>query len=122
MRFKSPHTGENIQHLTEDVLDHVNIKEKDFKIITDKASSMIVDEEPDVLITKQICYPIWTRYLMITMVNGIPYFIRYDLQRTNLKLRHLLKVFVAIRELRVHVFLDPDPQLSKIDSLVTKSI
>ncbi|CAM4895123.1 unnamed protein product [Rotaria socialis] len=55
VRLKSPHTGENIQQLTEDVLDEFEIKEKVFKIITDNASSMIkaykfgllVDEETD---------------------------------------------------------------------------
>jgi hypothetical protein len=41
IRFKSPHTGENIQQLTEDVLERFNMKEKVFKIITDNASSMI---------------------------------------------------------------------------------
>jgi hypothetical protein len=55
LRFKSPHTSENIQQLTEEVLDRFNIKDKVFKIITDNASSMIkaykfglcVDEEND---------------------------------------------------------------------------
>ena len=55
VRMKSPHTAENIQQLTEDVLDRDDIKEKIFKIITDNASSMIKaykfrllgDEEPD---------------------------------------------------------------------------
>lgn len=41
VRFKSPHTGENIRQLTEDVLERFEIKEKVFKIITDNASSMI---------------------------------------------------------------------------------
>ncbi len=41
LRFKSPHTGENIQQLTEEVLEKFNIKEKIFKIITDNASTMI---------------------------------------------------------------------------------
>jgi len=41
LRMKSPHTGENIQQLTEHVLDQFHIKEKVFKIITDNASSMI---------------------------------------------------------------------------------
>lgn len=40
-RFKSPHTGENILHLTEDVLNRFDLKEKVFKIITDNASSMV---------------------------------------------------------------------------------
>ncbi|CAF5027376.1 unnamed protein product [Rotaria magnacalcarata] len=56
-RFKSPHTGENILHSTEDVLNRFNIKEKVFKIITDNASSMVkaykfglfADEEHSVL-------------------------------------------------------------------------
>ncbi|CAF2019130.1 unnamed protein product [Rotaria magnacalcarata] len=56
-RFKSPHTGENILHLTEDVLNRFNTKEKVFKIITDNASSMVkaykfglfADEEHGVL-------------------------------------------------------------------------
>jgi len=55
LRFKSPHTSENIQQLTEEVLERFNIKDKVFKIITDNASSMIkaykfglcVDEEND---------------------------------------------------------------------------
>jgi hypothetical protein len=55
LRFKSPHTSENIQQLTEAVLERFNIKDKVFKIITDNASSMIkaykfglcVDEEND---------------------------------------------------------------------------
>ncbi|CAM4841257.1 unnamed protein product [Rotaria magnacalcarata] len=55
VRHKSPHTGENIKQLTEDVLDRFEIKEKVFKIITDNASSMIkaykfglfADEETD---------------------------------------------------------------------------
>ncbi|CAF2647601.1 unnamed protein product [Rotaria sp. Silwood2] len=41
LRFKSPHTSENIQQLTEEVLERFNIKQKVFKIITDNASSMI---------------------------------------------------------------------------------
>ncbi len=41
LRFKSPHTGENIRQLTEEVLEKFNIKEKIFKIITDNASTMI---------------------------------------------------------------------------------
>ena len=41
VRFKSPHSGENIQRLTEDILERFNIKEKVFKIITDNAKSMI---------------------------------------------------------------------------------
>ena len=41
LRFKSPHTAENIHQLTADVLDRLNIKEKVFKIITDNASNMI---------------------------------------------------------------------------------
>jgi hypothetical protein len=41
LRFKSPHTSENIKQLTEEVLERFNIKEKVFKIITDNASSMI---------------------------------------------------------------------------------
>jgi hypothetical protein len=56
VRFKSPHTGENIQQLTEDVLDRFNIKDKVFKIITDNASAMLKaykfglfnDEEVDI--------------------------------------------------------------------------
>jgi hypothetical protein len=53
LRFKSPHTSENIHQLTEEVLERFNIKDKVFKIITDNASSMVkaykfglcVDEE-----------------------------------------------------------------------------
>lgn len=41
VRMKSPHTSDNIQRLTEYVLDRFNIKEKVFRIITDNASSMI---------------------------------------------------------------------------------
>lgn len=41
VRLKSPHTGENIKQITEDVLDRFDIKEKIFKIITDNAASMI---------------------------------------------------------------------------------
>ncbi|CAF3358442.1 unnamed protein product [Rotaria sp. Silwood2] len=41
VRFKSPHTSENIRQLTEDILERFNIKEKVFKVITDNASSMI---------------------------------------------------------------------------------
>jgi hypothetical protein len=40
-RFKSPHTAEDIQQLTEEVLEKFSIKEKVFRIITDNASSMI---------------------------------------------------------------------------------
>ncbi|CAF3979721.1 unnamed protein product [Rotaria magnacalcarata] len=55
VRLKSPHTAENIQQLTDDVLDRFHIEEKVFKIITGNASSMIktckfgllVDEEAD---------------------------------------------------------------------------
>jgi hypothetical protein len=55
LRIKSPHTGENIRLLTEEVLDKFNIKDKVYKIITDNASSMIkaykfglfADEEVD---------------------------------------------------------------------------
>ena len=60
LRMKSPHTGENIQRLTEHVLDRFNIKEKVYRIITDNASSMIkaykfglavvVDEDEDHLV------------------------------------------------------------------------
>ncbi|CAF1510670.1 unnamed protein product, partial [Adineta steineri] len=41
VRFKSPHTGDNIYRITESILDHYNIKDKVFKIITDNASTMI---------------------------------------------------------------------------------
>jgi BED zinc finger len=41
LRFKSPHTGEAIQQLTEEVLERFNIKKKVYKITTDNASSMI---------------------------------------------------------------------------------
>jgi hypothetical protein len=41
VRLKSPHTAENIHQTTESVLDHFNIKEKIYKIVTDNASSMI---------------------------------------------------------------------------------
>ncbi|CAF1673876.1 unnamed protein product, partial [Adineta ricciae] len=41
VRLKSPHTGENIRQLTEEVLDKYNIKDKVYKIVTDNASSMI---------------------------------------------------------------------------------
>ncbi|CAF3006748.1 unnamed protein product [Rotaria sp. Silwood2] len=55
LRFRSPHNGESILRLTEDVLNRFNVKEKVFKIITDNASSMInaykfglfTDEEDD---------------------------------------------------------------------------
>ncbi|CAF1373788.1 unnamed protein product [Adineta steineri] len=41
IRFKSPHSGEHIHQLTEDVLERFNIKEKIFKIITDNAANMV---------------------------------------------------------------------------------
>ncbi|CAF1509795.1 unnamed protein product, partial [Adineta ricciae] len=41
VRLKSPHTGENIQQLTERILDRFNKKEKVYRIVTDNASSMI---------------------------------------------------------------------------------
>lgn len=41
VRLKSPHTGDTIKQLTEDVLNRYDIKEKVFKIIADNASSMI---------------------------------------------------------------------------------
>lgn len=41
VRMKSPHTSNNIQRLTEYVLDRFNIKTKVYRIITDNASSMI---------------------------------------------------------------------------------
>ncbi|CAF1689229.1 unnamed protein product [Adineta ricciae] len=41
VRFKSPHTGENIQQLTECILDRFNIKEKIYRIVTDNASTLI---------------------------------------------------------------------------------
>ena len=41
LRMKSPHTGENIRQLTEEVLEKYNIREKVYKIVTDNASSMI---------------------------------------------------------------------------------
>ncbi|CAF4911296.1 unnamed protein product [Rotaria sp. Silwood1] len=41
VRLKSPHTSDNIQRLTENILDHFSIKEKVYRIITDNASSMI---------------------------------------------------------------------------------
>lgn len=40
-RIKCPHTGINIQHLTEEVLEKFNIKDKIFKVVTDNASNMI---------------------------------------------------------------------------------
>jgi len=56
LRLKSPHTSENIQQLTEEVLERFNMKEKVFKIITDNASSMMkaykfglcIDEDNDI--------------------------------------------------------------------------
>lgn len=41
IRFRSPHTSENIQQVTEEVLERFHIKNKVFRIITDNASSMI---------------------------------------------------------------------------------
>lgn len=43
LRIKSLHTVLNIEHLTEDVLEKFNIKEKEkiYKIIKDNASNMI---------------------------------------------------------------------------------
>ena len=41
VRFRSPHTAENIYRTTEFILDHANIKEKVFRIVTDNASSMV---------------------------------------------------------------------------------
>ena len=41
LRLKSPHTGDKIYQLTEDVLHRFGIKEKVFKIITDNASNMV---------------------------------------------------------------------------------
>ena len=41
LRFKSPHTGEKIQQMTEDVLDRFGLKEKVFRIVTDNASTTI---------------------------------------------------------------------------------
>lgn len=41
VRFRSPHTAENIYRTTESILDHANIKEKVFRIVTDNASSMV---------------------------------------------------------------------------------
>lgn len=41
LRFKYPHTSENIQLLTEEVLERLDIKQKVFRIVTDNASSMI---------------------------------------------------------------------------------
>lgn len=40
VRLKSPHTGENIYRTTERVLDHFNLKEKVFRIVTDNAAAM----------------------------------------------------------------------------------
>lgn len=53
VRFKSPHSGEKIHQITEDVLERFGLKEKLFRIVTDNASAMIkayqfglsVDEE-----------------------------------------------------------------------------
>lgn len=56
LRFKPPHTGQNILQTTEDVLERFGLREKVFRIVTDNASAMIkaykfglsVDEEdPD---------------------------------------------------------------------------
>ena len=41
VRLKSPHTGENIHHATECVLDRFSLKEKVYRIVTDNASSMV---------------------------------------------------------------------------------
>ena len=41
VRIKSPHTGEKIHHVTEQILDDYNLKEKVYKIVTDNASTMI---------------------------------------------------------------------------------
>ncbi|CAF1497694.1 unnamed protein product, partial [Adineta steineri] len=41
IRFKSPHSGEHIYELTENVLERFNIKDKVFKIITDNAANML---------------------------------------------------------------------------------
>ena len=41
VRLQYPHTGENIYRTTDFILDHLNIKEKVFRIVTDNASSMI---------------------------------------------------------------------------------
>jgi len=37
VRFKSPHTGENIHQMAECILDRFNIKEKVYRIVTDNA-------------------------------------------------------------------------------------
>lgn len=41
VRMKSPHTAEKIQHITEQILDRYNLKDKVYKIVTDNASTMI---------------------------------------------------------------------------------
>ncbi|CAF3962704.1 unnamed protein product, partial [Rotaria magnacalcarata] len=41
LRLKSLHTSENIQQMTDEVLERFNIKKKVFRIVTDNASSMI---------------------------------------------------------------------------------
>ena len=41
VRLKSPHTGENIHHTTECVLDRYNLKEKVYRVVTDNASNMV---------------------------------------------------------------------------------
>ncbi|CAF4960759.1 unnamed protein product, partial [Rotaria magnacalcarata] len=41
LRLKSFHTSENIQQMTDEVLERFNIKKKVFRIVTDNASSMI---------------------------------------------------------------------------------
>ena len=41
LRLKSLHTSENIQQMTDEVLERFNIKKKVYRIVTDNASSMI---------------------------------------------------------------------------------
>jgi hypothetical protein len=41
VRIKSPHTAEKIHHITEQILDHYNLKEKVYKIVTDNTATMI---------------------------------------------------------------------------------
>ena len=48
VRLKSPHTGENIHHTTECVLDHFNLKEKVYRVVTDNASTLFSISAKDV--------------------------------------------------------------------------
>lgn len=93
LRLKSPHTGDTIQQLTEEVLDQFDLKEKVFKITTDNASNM----------TKAFKFGLFSEQLLDASVDPMksvpdvdPSIDDHDGERCLFLLKNVCTVFIPI--------------------------